>query len=195
MPQMKWWNGSSWVVPKAVRTWDGSQWVERTKMKFWGGVSWVDVTVKPELYLLRQGLIVDPAVPYAPEKYGDANIFHEPANVIYGRSLSLFANDGGVTRLTWNLGNVNMSSYKRLNIMVYARDDRDGGEWHLQINRDFSIHRQIIESSRYPSPSMRTLGVDIALTGTSAKTGITLYNTAYSDGMSQLYVRDLWFST
>ncbi|MGO4372876.1 hypothetical protein AB4Z21_19350 [Paenibacillus sp. MCAF20] len=40
MPQLKYWNGSAWVTPKAIRVWDGSAWTQRIG-KYWNGSAWV----------------------------------------------------------------------------------------------------------------------------------------------------------
>lgn len=40
MPQIKHWNGSAWVKPKAIKQWDGTQWVQRIG-KVWNGSAWV----------------------------------------------------------------------------------------------------------------------------------------------------------
>ncbi len=41
MAQIKFYNGSSWVTPKAIKQWNGSEWVDRVG-KYWNGSNWVD---------------------------------------------------------------------------------------------------------------------------------------------------------
>lgn len=45
LSQIKYWNGSSYVIAKAVRVWNGAAWVNRV-VKVWNGSAWVDRTTQ-----------------------------------------------------------------------------------------------------------------------------------------------------
>jgi hypothetical protein len=39
-PQMKYWNGTAWVL-KPLKRWDGAAWVNDKVLKYWNGTAWV----------------------------------------------------------------------------------------------------------------------------------------------------------
>lgn len=51
MAQLKIWDGSTWIMPKAIKIWDGSTWVEKIG-RMWNGTAWVEI-----LGILKQGLL------------------------------------------------------------------------------------------------------------------------------------------
>ena len=50
MAELKYWTGSAWAKPKAVKRWSGSAWVDAKGMSYWDGSKWVGLSIGGRLY-------------------------------------------------------------------------------------------------------------------------------------------------
>lgn len=90
MPQLKYWNGSAFVAPKAVKTWDGSQWVDRSgKAKYWNGSQWVPFQTTKKFYVISDGILQNG---YSVEKNGTRFAADYDQ---YEKAYKMYSYDGG----------------------------------------------------------------------------------------------------
>jgi hypothetical protein len=191
MPQMKWWNGSSWVVPKAVKTWDGSQWVGRSgKAKFWNGSAWVSFQTG-NFYVMREGLFQN-GITF--EDYGNSDGYrsgYNPTNKTY----HIGANDSGYMTMR-SIQNIDLTNYKKMYAIISAGWGDTGGHGSIRITDQRSQtypsnNYGQIERYHYEGTGAIMKSIDImSLNGLFT---LILQASANSEGSIDVYYRDIWF--
>ena len=190
MPQLKTWNGSAWVVPKAVKTWDGSQWVDRSqRAKYWNGSAWVGAPIIPPNYVIHNGILVN--------GYALTVTTVESANHGYDAGANAYKLDvylsGGHIRLRTNK-NFSRVGYTKVVARMSSVWSNSGGYGEIMVTDPLpgspTNNYGIID--HYPNdPSWTLQSTPLSTSLVTYSLAIQAY--ASSGGQYTLYVRDLYF--
>jgi len=193
MPQMKYWNGSSWVVPEMVKTWNGSQWVERSSgVKYWNGSAWIGAGLAPSNYLVKDGKGVN-GVTFSIVSAYNGTLGYD--STIKAMVLDATTHDGGWIAIRSNNNFDVLGKYTKICATMnnyYGGDD--GGYGQVQITNPNP------ETYNYSNGSVMERNGDSPW---QIKKSVPLFNVrnqhslligcnGYENGTFRLYVRDVW---
>jgi hypothetical protein len=189
MPQLKYWNGSAWVVPKAVKTWDGSQWVDRSgRAKYWDGSQWV--RIKTSNYLIKDGLLQNG---YTVDVYSkDDDSYYGYSNG--SKSLFLSTYTGGYISLR-SVQNIDLTHYTTMYATMSMGWGDTGGYGIIYASNPHpnTPGGAFARIERYHYEGTAPITRTVSLASLSGNYSIMLGASANSDGSIDFYIHDLWF--
>jgi hypothetical protein len=143
MPQIKVWNGTAHVNPKAIKQWDGTTWVQRIG-KYWNGTAWVDFIT----YIQQGDVMHYQAVAREVSDFNPDNTY-PPTAIAYSESLIYvgYSANGTVKRYgDQTVDASNASEQDAAANTIFGMHKNDGENWYWWGNTS-SLRSQSIGST------------------------------------------------